>query len=195
MKLHSPLGTDLSPFISADSRPHGGCSHTILFQTILLNEYISIFSPILSFFSYNRRRKTRMLLLQGIHQFLFLSFSPEVTILSTAINWCLKKDWFLFIWPPTHGWIGHRPISLPFPFSSYWFNGHDFNKAPFPSALQRQPTWNNFKFDISLRFNFVAKENNIKVTQMNIILSCSLGGFWSCFTRIVQLRRVNLMLC
>lgn len=109
--------------------------------------------------------------------------------------WCLKKDWFLFLRPPTHGWIGHRPTSLPFPFSSDWFTGHDFNKAPFPSALQRQPTRNNFKFDISLRFNFVDKENNIKVTQMTIIPSCSLGGFWSCFIRIVQLRRVDLMLC
>lgn len=56
------------------------------FKTILLNEYISIFPPILSFFSYNRRRKTRMLLLQGIYQFLFLYFTPKVTILSTAIN-------------------------------------------------------------------------------------------------------------
>lgn len=98
MKLHSPLGADLISFHVCRQQTTWWVLTQSSFKTILLNEYTSIFSPILSFFSYNRRRKTRMLLFQGNYQLLFLYFSPEVTIISTAINCDVSRriDFYLY---------------------------------------------------------------------------------------------------
>lgn len=87
----------------------------------------------------------------------------------------MSQEGLIFVYTASHTWL-NRLFALSIYFLLIQWAQY-LNKAPFPSALQRQPTRNNFKLDISLRFNFVDKENNIKVTQINIILSCSLGGF------------------
>lgn len=128
-----PWALILPPFMSVESIPHSGHSYNPFskqFHWLNIFPFFLLFSV---FFYYNRRRKTKMLLLQGIHQFLFLYSSPEVTIISTATNCDVSRiDFCLFICSPTHGWIGYRPISFPFPFSSHPFNKGAFNKAPFP---------------------------------------------------------------
>lgn len=124
----------LPPFMSVESTPRDGHSHNPFSKQFCRLNIFQFFLLSSVFFYYNRRRKTKMLLLQGINQFLFLYSSPEVTIISTATNCDVSRriDFCLFICPPTHGSIGYRPISFPFPFSSHRFNKDDFNKAPFP---------------------------------------------------------------
>lgn len=165
----------ISPFMSAESTPRGGHWHSPISKQFCRLNIFPFFLLLSVFFYYNRKRKTRMLLLQGIHQFLFLYSSPEVTIISTATNCDVSRriDFCLFICPSTHGWIGYRQISFPFPFSSHPFNKDDFNKAPFPICSTETIHKNNFKFNASLEVNFVDKENNIKVTEMSIILPCT----------------------
>lgn len=125
-----------SPFTSVDSRPHGGCSHNHLskqFCWMNILPFFLLFS--VSFLTIGEDKNKNAVVSGNSSAPISLFLTRGHNNLHSNKLWCLKTDWFLSIWPPTHGWIGHRPISSPFPFSSYWFNWHDFNKAPFPSAL------------------------------------------------------------
>lgn len=178
MNLHSPLGTDFIPFHVCRKYIMWWALTQSFFRTISLIDYISIFYSILCFLLLQWEKKNKNAVASG-NSSVLSSFSPEVTIISTATNCDVSRriDFCLFICPPTQGWIGYRPVSFPFPFSSHWFNKDGFNKAPFSICSTETIHKNNFKFNPSLGVNFVDKENNIKVTEMSIILAFSLGGF------------------
>lgn len=127
-----PWALVLPLVMSAESTPCSG--HLVFFKNNTADwlYFHFFFYSQFSFIPIGEKKK-KMLLLQGIHQLLFLYSSPEVTIISTATNCDVSRriDFCLFICSPTHGWIGYRPISFPLPFSSHRFNADDFNEAPF----------------------------------------------------------------
>lgn len=121
-----------------------------------------------------------MLLLQGIHQFLFVAHQRSQDVAHLHNNKLMSQEGQIFAYFYAIPHMAEQVTDQS--HSTFHFILIDSARIILTRllslpVLQRQSAKNHFKFNTSLGINFVDRENNIKITEMSIILPCSLRGF------------------